>query len=72
VNAVNTEANDPGACGLAAVAFIPDGTVATQTVQARLLEIVRIHVVAGYNGSDWQRISGMTQFAVMPAAGVEI
>lgn len=72
MNAVNAQAHNPRACAVAAIAFIPDATVGTKTVQGRLVQIVRINVVAGYNGAGWQRTAGMVQYAVMEQAGLEI
>jgi len=69
---VNAEAKNPKACGLAAIAYIPDSTVGSKTVGAKLLNIVRIYIVAGYNGARWQQVSGMVQYAVMEAKGIEI
>lgn len=72
MDAVNRDAQDPRACGLAAVAFRRDKTLETRTVQGKLMSIVRISVVAGYNGGQWLRVQPMTQYAVMEAEGVAI
>lgn len=69
---VNAEANDPRACGIAAVAYIPDAIVATQNKGESLLRVVRISVVAGYNGSGWQRVANMIQYAVIETKGISI
>ena len=69
---VNAEVHDEHACGLAAVAYIPDATIATETKGENLLKIVRINVVAGYNGSGWQRVANMIQYAVIEAKGISI
>ena len=37
-----------------------------------LVQIVRINVVAGYNGSGWQRVANMVQYAVIEAKGISI
>ena len=73
LNAVNTEANDTKACGVAAVAFLRDQTIATRPMGDRLVQIVRINVVAGFNGTGWQRASAMSvQYAVIEAVGQSI
>jgi hypothetical protein len=72
MDAVNRDAQDPRACGLAAVAFHRDKTLETRTVQGKLMSIVRISVVAGYDGGQWLRVPPMTQYAVMEADGVAI
>ena len=72
VQTVNSEARKPRACGVAAVAFIPDHTMQMKTIGGKLVRIVRINVVAGFNGSAWQPVSGMVQYAVIEAAGETI
>jgi hypothetical protein len=69
---VNAESKDPRACGIAAIAYIPDKTVASASVGETLLQVVRINIIAGFNGSSWQHVSGMTQYAVIEAAGESI
>ncbi len=72
MKAVNTQAHNPRACGMATVAFLRDATLVTKTVRGKLVQIVRINVVAGYTGAGWQRTSGMVQYAVMEPAGESI
>ena len=69
---VNQQAQDPRACGLAAVAFVPDQTMATKPMGGKLVKIVRINVVAGYNGSGWHHVASTVQYAIMPAQGEDI
>ncbi|MDO9411220.1 MAG: hypothetical protein Q7T81_01415 [Pseudolabrys sp.] len=70
---VNAEVNDDRACGIAAVAFLRDETIKTRPMGNRLVQIVRINVVAGYNGKGWQRASATTvQYAVVEAQGQAI
>ena len=69
---VNQEAQDPRACGLAAVAFVPDKTMATKPMGGKLVKIVRINVVAGYNGTGWHHVASTVQYAIMPTEGEEI
>jgi hypothetical protein len=38
----------------------------------KLVTIMRINVVAGYNGSGWQRVASTVQYAIMPTAGEDI
>jgi hypothetical protein len=72
VQTVNAGASDERACGVAAVAYVTDGTVDTTTLGDKLVRIVRINVVAGFNGSAWQRVSGMVQYAVIEGGGESI
>lgn len=69
MRAVNATAHNQRACGVAAVAYIRDTTVDTMTLQDRLVQIVRINIVAGFNGSGWQRVSDMVQYAVLEGEG---
>lgn len=69
VHAVNGEARDPRACGVAAVAFVSDSMVDMKSVQGKLVQIRRISVVAAYDGRQWARIPEMTQYALIEAEG---
>jgi hypothetical protein len=69
---VNKEAKDARACGLAAIAFIRDATVNNKAVNNKLVQVVRINVVAGFNGSGWQPVSNMVQYAVIEGEGETI
>jgi hypothetical protein len=72
VDAVNEEAHEPRACGMAAVVFRRDKTLDTQRLNGKLIEIVRINVMAGYDGERWAPVPPMVQYAVMEADGLEI
>jgi len=69
---VNSEAHKERACGVAAVAFVPDQTVQLKVIDGKLVRIMRINVVAGFNGNNWQPVQGMVQYAVIDAAGETI
>ena len=69
---VNTEVKDPRACGVATIAFKRDETVDTKSVRGKQIEIVRIIVIAGFNGTGWQPVTGMVQYAVMEPKGIAI
>lgn len=72
MRAVNAIARDQRACGVAAVAYIRDTTVDTMAMQDRLVQIVRINIVAGFNGSAWRRVSDTVQYAVLEGEGESI
>ena len=57
---------------LAAVAFVRDQTVDTETMNNKLVHVVRINVVAGYDGRGWQPVTNMTQYAVIEDSGESI
>jgi len=69
---INTEAKEPRACGVAAVIYLRDAVIATEKLDGKLVQVVRINVVAGYNGSGWQRVSGLVQYAVIDGGGETI
>ncbi len=73
IAAVNAEVHDSRACGIAAIAFMRNQTIATRTMGDRLVQIVRINIVAGFNGTGWQRASSdLIQYAVIDAEGQSI
>lgn len=72
IHAVNDSAKDSHACGLAAIAFTRDAMINSQAVQNKLMQVVRINVLAGYNGTGWQQTAGMVQYAVMEGEGESI
>lgn len=69
MNAVNAKVHDARACGVAAIAYVRDQTMGTVKMENKLVQIVRISVLAGYNGSGWQRVSNMVQYAVLEGGG---
>jgi hypothetical protein len=69
VSVVNNEAKDPRACGVAAVAFMSDKMVDMKNVQGKLVQIVRISVVAAFDGKQWARVPLMTQYALIEPEG---
>jgi len=72
VQKVNDEARNPRACGVATIAYVPGKMVASQSVGAKLMQVIRIDIVAGYNGSGWQRVNGLVQYAIVEAKGITI
>jgi hypothetical protein len=72
VATVNEQARQPRACGIAAIAYIRDQTMGTKTVNGKLVEIVRINVIAGYNGRGWQQVANTVQYAVIETKGMAI
>jgi hypothetical protein len=66
---VNDDAQNARACGVAAIAFVPDKMVDAKPVNNKLLQVERINVIAGYDGSGWQHVPSMVQYAVMEGGG---
>jgi hypothetical protein len=69
---VNAKAHDTRACGVAAIAYIRGETVASKAVHSALLQVVRVNVIAGYNGTGWQHVAGLIQYAVVASEGESI
>ncbi len=69
---VNAAVRQPRACGIAAIAFIRHETLDSKTVNGKLVQIVRINVIAGYNGANWRPVNNTTQYAVIESKGIEI
>lgn len=72
VTAVNDEAKDPRACGVAAVAYMSEQMMEMKNVRGKLVQIVRIHVVAAFDGRRWSRVPAMTQYALIEPGGYAI
>ena len=72
VLAVNGEAKDPRACGVAAVAYVSDKMVDMKTVKGKLVQIMRISVIATFDGQQWARVPAMTQYALIEPEGYAI
>lgn len=72
VTVVNDEAKDPRACGVAAIAFMSDKMVDMKEVHGKLVQIVRINVIAAFDGSRWARVPVMTQYALIEPDGYAI
>jgi hypothetical protein len=69
---VNAKAHDTRACGVAAIAYIRGETVASKAECTALLQVVRVNVIAGYNGTGWQHVAGLIQYAVVASEGESI
>lgn len=72
VHVVNNEAKDPRACGVAAVAYMAEQMMEMKNVRGKLVKIVRINVVAAFDGMRWSRVPAMTQYALIEPDGYAI
>lgn len=70
--AVNKESHNKQACGLATIAFVQDGLVASKSIDNKLIQVVRINILAGFTGNGWQPVTNFVQYAVVEAEGIEI
>lgn len=69
---VNRDAGNARACGVAAIAFVRDATLQSRAVANKLVQVVRINVVAGFDGANWRKVDGTLQFAVVEGEGEAI
>jgi hypothetical protein len=69
---VNSAAQQARACGMAAVAFRPGETVGSRQVNGKLVNIVRITVIAGFDGKGWHPVTDTVQYAIIGAKGFEV
>ena len=72
IRVVNNGAKDPRACGVAAVAYLSDKMVDMKNVNGKLVQIVRINVLAAFDGKKWARVPAMTQYALIEPEGYAI
>ena len=72
VTVVNDEAKDPRACGIAAVAYSSQQMMEMKNMRGKLVQIMRIHVLAAFDGKRWARVPAMTQYALIEAEGFTI
>ncbi|HWK96561.1 MAG TPA: hypothetical protein VNR39_14180 [Pseudolabrys sp.] len=70
--AVNREAHNAKACGLAAIAFTQDAMVDSKSVDNQLVHVVRIRILAGYTGATWQPMKDFVQYAILEPEGLEV
>jgi hypothetical protein len=72
VSTVNDEVRDSHACGVAAVAFMSDKMVDIKNVEGKMVQIVRINVMATFDGEHWASVPAMTQYALIESEGYPI
>lgn len=73
MDSVNKESKDPKACGMAAIAYKRGKTMDTKRLHGKTVDIVRVHVLAGYDGHGWMRMRQvMTQYAIVQSKSIEI
>lgn len=72
VQRVNADAQQPRACGIAAIAFRTGKTMDSKTINGKLLKIVQVTIVAGYDGRGWHPVADALQFAIVETDGYAI
>jgi hypothetical protein len=72
LQAVNEEAQNPRACGVAVVMFTLGQAREHKVVQGKAINIVEITVHAISDGSSWARVPAISQYTIIADQGVEI
>jgi hypothetical protein len=65
IQLVNTEAKDPRACAIIAVAFIPRAEVAKLAVSGGMIRVMEITVVAAATPAGWDRVPDIKQYTAV-------
>jgi hypothetical protein len=62
---VNTEARNPNACGMAAIAFIPDEQIGTVNTSNGAVRLMRIRVIAAATEAGWHQLPVKVQYTAL-------
>jgi hypothetical protein len=65
VQLVNAEANNPEACALLLIAFIPRAQVGNLSVTGGMLRVMEITVIAAATNAGWNSIPAVTQYTAV-------
>jgi hypothetical protein len=65
IQLVNTEAQDPNACSMAAIAFIRDKEGAAVPAPGGQMKITQITILAAQTPFGWQRVTGLVQYTAI-------
>jgi hypothetical protein len=72
VSTVNTEANNPRACGMVLAAFVRGDEVGEVHNANKALKVVEITILAVPVGNQWQYVAPLKQYTAFAPKGVEI
>ncbi len=65
LQAVNAEARSPNACGIAAIAFIPDEQIGTVNTSSGAVRVMRIRVIAAATEAGWHQVPVKVQYTAL-------
>lgn len=65
IQAVNTEANDPNACSIAAIMFTRNKEGAVVPAPGGQMKIMEIKVIAAQTPFGWQRVVNLVQYTAI-------
>jgi hypothetical protein len=72
VQIVNDEAENPIACGVAAIAFVPDKLIRTLTTSDNVIKVMRIKVLGIPTENGWREIEELIQFTAVVEKAEEV
>jgi hypothetical protein len=72
LRAVNDEAKNSDACGVAAIAFVADERVRTVIHSNGAVRIMRVTVIAAVTENGWLPVPAMTKFTALSAQSVDV
>ena len=65
LQAINTEAKNPNACGKAAIAFIPDEQIGTVNTSIGAIRVMRIKIIATVTEAGWNQVPVTVQYTAL-------
>ena len=68
---INKEANNPTACGPAVVAFRAGETVQSERMDGKLVNVVKVMVLAYNTGAGWSPVPETVQYAIIVSTDIE-
>jgi hypothetical protein len=68
---INKEANNPTACGPAVVAFRTGETVQSERMDGKLVNVVKVTVLAYNTGAGWSPVPETVQYAIIVSTDIE-
>ena len=68
---INKEANNPTACGPAVLAFRTGETIKSERMDGKLVNVVKVTVLAYNNGTGWSPVPETVQYAIIVSTDIE-
>ncbi len=68
---INQEANNPTACGPAVLAFRTGETVRSERMDGKLVNVVKVTVLAYNTGTGWAPVPETVQYAIIASTDIE-
>ena len=68
---INKEANNPTACGPAVLAFRTGETIKSERMDGKLVNVVKVTVLAYNNGAGWSPVPETVQYAIIVSTDIE-